>query len=57
MKKTILRLGTTINKSKLQKIVGGNLNTCIQCYDSCVANSKDRIALGICFDECQANYC
>lgn len=55
MKKTILKLGTTISKPKLQKIVGGN--ACVQCYDSCVSNSRDRIELGICFDECQAYYC
>lgn len=53
MKKNLSSLGTKICKTKQQQIVGGN--ACIECYDFCVATSRNRVELGICFDQCQAS--
>lgn len=40
-----------LKKNELKSITGGI--TCFECYDNCVATSKDRMELGICFDNCQ----
>ena len=52
MTKSILNFGTPISKIQQKRIHGGT--SCYECYDNCVATSRDRMELGICFDNCSS---
>ena len=51
--KKLINIDSTriLNKHELKSINGGI--TCFECYDNCVATSKARMELGICFNGCQ----